>query len=298
MTSDLRLVSIGLPVRNESARLADCVQCVLQQSYPNIEICISDNASSDDTYELANQLAEKHGNIRVRRHEQNVGPLQNFDSVRCMAKGHYFMWLAADDRIDPTYVEKMVRELDSHLAAVVAHSATLRVGSAGQTLTEVRFSDRFNPNMQGLLRQALNVLTPFKTARERKLSLYVYGLYRKAALDDIFESVSNPLYFGDRVLPALAAASGGQRYVDEFLFHKRVHDLSHGKRNPGDTTFTVRDQNRKISNLVLWFARCRTIPFWRRWYGLVIALPFVFDRIQNWLKAAGMPPLVKTKFKF
>ncbi len=298
MASNVRLVSIGLPVWNEAARIVECINRIQRQTYPNIEICISDNSSTDDTYELVKKLAAEHGNIRLQQHQQNIGAVRNYDAVRRMARGDYFMWLGADNSIEPTYVQKMVRELDEHPAAAVAHSATLRVGSNGLTISEVRFLNQFNPNTQGPLRQALNVLSPFKTTREKKLNLYVYELYRKTVLDGIFESMSNPLYFGDRVLPALAAASGGQRYVDEYLFHKGVHEISHSKRHPTEPTFSVRDQNRKIGNLVLWFYRCSTIPLWRKWYGFVIALPFVLDRFQNRLKALGMPPLVGTKFKF
>ena len=99
-------------------------------------------------------------------------------------------------------------------------SLSVRRGTAGA----------FNPNKNGPLRQAMHTLTPFKALREKKLNLYIYGLYRKSILDQIMEQPECPVDAGDRVLPALAALSGGLRYVDEPLFAKHVHQQSYEER--------------------------------------------------------------------
>jgi glycosyltransferase involved in cell wall biosynthesis len=298
MKEKIHRVSIGLPVYNEITHLQNCVDSLLQQTYPNIEICISDNKSTDGTYELATRIATDHPNIRIQQQERNLGALANFNAVLDMADGEFFMWLGADDRIDATYIEKMVAELDAHPQAVAAHSATIQVDGSGAEIGNSRYLGRFDPNTATLLRQALNALSPFKSVRGQKLNLYVYGLHRRDFLSRVIQVLDNPLAYGDRVLPALAALSGGMRYVDEHLYHKHIHQVSFKTRNSKDPALKVRQENTRIGKLVGWFFRCPTIPLWRRWYGLVIAAPFVLDRLQHSLKSIGIPPLIATKFKF
>jgi glycosyltransferase involved in cell wall biosynthesis len=291
------LVSVGLPVRNERARLQTCLRCVQAQKYPNIEICISDNDSSDGTYRLAVGLASEDDLIQVIRQHINVGPLENFNAVRRMSQGKYFMWLGADDRIEPNYLAKMVAQLESHPQAVVVQSAVRR-GGADDPTGEVRFIGNVNPNFNSLLRQGMHVLTPYKNVRRLKFNLFVYGLYRKDFLDEVYERLGNPLNLGDRVLPALAALSGGMRYVDDFLFVKGVHAKSHRARRPEDPTFKIRQQHAKVSLLLRWFLTCPTIPWWRRLHGLIITAPFIAYKILGALKGVGLPIPAGTKIEF
>jgi glycosyltransferase involved in cell wall biosynthesis len=292
------LVSVGIPVYNEAHNVGDCIESVLAQTYPNVEICISDNASTDGTFDILQRLASNRASIRVERQEQNVGVLHNFEVVRRMARGKYFMWLGADDRILPTYVEKMVEQLEQHPSAAAAHSASLRVDDEGRTLSEVRYDGSFNPNNIGPLHQAMRVLTPFKRYRVRKLNLYVYGLYRRAVLDRIMTLPEHPLNAGDRVLPALAALSGGLRYVDEVLWIKHVYRHTSKHRQPEDPLHAARRRNTSLGNLVHWVLICPTIPWWRRLHGVIIAAPFLNNRALVALKRTGLPIPVRNKIEF
>ena len=280
------LVTVGIPVYNESARIVDCIRSVQAQTYPNIEICISDNCSSDGTYELARQLAEESSNIRLVRQERNMGALANFGSVRRMAGGEYFMWLGSDDRILPTYIEKMVEQLEAHPRAAVAQSAVLRINERGKVLQEVKYRDTFDQDRDGPLTQAMRALTPKRSARRMKLNLYVYGLFRKSIIDGI--GGEEAVLCGDRVLPALAALSGGLRYVEEPLFIKRVRLK---KRSPDDPALVERLNRRRVANIVWWVLRCPIIPFWRRWYGLIIVFPFMVERAKKTIKVALPRPI-------
>lgn len=291
-------VSVGVPVFNEQARLEECIDAIEEQTYPNMQICISDNASTDDTYAIAQKLAEKYRNISIVRQEKSIGAFPNFDAVRRMATGKYFMWLGADDKADPTYLEKMVEELERHPRCTAAHSATIRVDDDGKELQKVRLEGRFNLNNIGPLRQAMLALSPFKSVRMHKLNLFIYALYRRSFLDQVMEQPENVLNKGDRVLPALAALSGGLRYVDEFLFFKHVHARSYRSRAPDDPLVKERLRYRELNQLVSWVFRCPTIPLWRRWYGIVIVLPYLLAKGDEMLRQLGLPPVAGTKYKF
>ena len=71
-------VSIGLPVRNAGDRIADVVRSVLAQDHQNLELLITDNASTDGTEEVCRELARSDSRIAYHRQPQNIGLLNNF----------------------------------------------------------------------------------------------------------------------------------------------------------------------------------------------------------------------------
>ena len=64
------LVSIGLPVRNGAASLQRCLDSVLRQSHADIEIILSDNASTDDTFDMCRRAALSDARVRLFRQDR------------------------------------------------------------------------------------------------------------------------------------------------------------------------------------------------------------------------------------
>lgn len=91
------LVSIGIPVYNSDDTIAACLRSVLNQSYRNIEVVISDNCSTDKTANICKDFADLDSRISLVVQGENIGPAANFDFVLSRATGSYFMWVAADD---------------------------------------------------------------------------------------------------------------------------------------------------------------------------------------------------------
>jgi chlorobactene glucosyltransferase len=63
--AQLPLISVIIPVRNEARNIRECLQAVFTQSYPNIEIIVVDDRSTDDTHRILAELAEKDRRLRV-----------------------------------------------------------------------------------------------------------------------------------------------------------------------------------------------------------------------------------------
>jgi glycosyltransferase involved in cell wall biosynthesis len=104
-------VSIGLPTYNSHGKLVDALDSIINQAYPNIEIIISDNCSTDDTQELCCKLAWKFPFIKYFRQNANIGLMPNFEFVLKQSSGAFFMWLADDDRLEPNVLKEYVRFL-------------------------------------------------------------------------------------------------------------------------------------------------------------------------------------------
>jgi glycosyltransferase involved in cell wall biosynthesis len=120
------VVSIGLPVYNGERWLRGALDCLLGQTYRNIELVVCDNASTDATAALCAEYAERDPRVRYFRNPYNVGtrgPKGNFCRVLAHATGEYFMWASADDGRDPTIVERCVTALRRNPHAILAHGS-------------------------------------------------------------------------------------------------------------------------------------------------------------------------------
>jgi len=130
------LVSIGLPVRNGAQTLAGVVRSVLAQDYENVELVISDNASTDETEELCRGLAATDSRIVYHRQPQNVGLLGNFSQTVQLARGTFFRWLGDDDWIAPNYISRCMEAFaaDSRLVLVTTQLTYVRPDGTDFTL--------------------------------------------------------------------------------------------------------------------------------------------------------------------
>ena len=108
LNSPRPLVSVGMPVRNGARTLERAVRSITGQSYGNLEIVVSDNASSDETPEILRRLAVEDHRIRVVRHETATTALENFRAAFEATTGEFFLWAAHDDLRSTNYVEVLL----------------------------------------------------------------------------------------------------------------------------------------------------------------------------------------------
>jgi glycosyltransferase involved in cell wall biosynthesis len=100
------LVSVGIPTYNRPAGLRRTLECICGQTYSNIEIVVSDNASPDSaTKSVVDEFATRDHRIRYFGQLSNIGAMENFRFVLARASGEYFMWAADDDEWDSRFVE-------------------------------------------------------------------------------------------------------------------------------------------------------------------------------------------------
>jgi GT2 family glycosyltransferase len=106
MQSRMKLVSVVIPTRNRASLLRQTLRSVLDQTWPEIEIIVVDEASEDDTDQV---LAEFTDELRVIRHQVPKGlpAVRNIGSSE--AKGNYILHLDDDDLIHPSHIEELVQ---------------------------------------------------------------------------------------------------------------------------------------------------------------------------------------------
>jgi glycosyltransferase involved in cell wall biosynthesis len=105
ITSSKPLISIGLPVYNGYPKIMDSLNSALEQTYENLEIIISDNGSTDDTYAFCKKKSLEDKRIKFIHQENHLDADKNFEFVMRKSKGEYFMWLSHDDKISKDYIK-------------------------------------------------------------------------------------------------------------------------------------------------------------------------------------------------
>ena len=115
-------ISIGMPVFNGEAFLEKRLKSILEQSFENFELIISDNASTDKTEEICKTFQKSDKRIRYIRQSKNKGVTWNLNFVLKESKGEFFMWAAVDDMISPQFVEKNYEILQNNEKIVASIS--------------------------------------------------------------------------------------------------------------------------------------------------------------------------------
>jgi len=211
MTGSIPLVSIGLPVYNGENFIPGALDSLLAQDYAQIELIISDNASTDRTPEICREYAAKDSRVHYHRNSTNLGVVKNFNRVFELASGDYFMWAGDHDLRAPTYVSRCMEIMATDPSVVLCCSQTVRVAPDGS------HSAIIPPRLDT---RGLAVVTRFQLVIWSLSYCYqTYGLIRSDALKrtQLFRDTIGP----DAVLLTELALLGAFAYVPELLFYMR-----------------------------------------------------------------------------
>ena len=128
------LVSIGLPVYNGQRYLTQSLDSLRAQTFPDFEVVISDNASSDETAAICLRYASEDTRFQYHRNAQNIGGSPNHNRVVELSRGKYFLWASYDDVRHPDYVRRCVEALEADHALTICHSRTAYIGEKGESI--------------------------------------------------------------------------------------------------------------------------------------------------------------------
>jgi glycosyltransferase involved in cell wall biosynthesis len=206
-------VSIGLPVYNGVDFLRESIQSLLAQTWPDFELIISDNASTDGTQAVCAEFAARDPRIRYDRLASNIGGVANHNRVARMARGRYFMWASSDDQWHPDYLRRAVEILETDPAVVVAYAQNGMINERGKQLGVIQPGSPLDGD---------DVVERFRLQTEiyRTIEPF-YGLIRRTALEKAAPMPRHPGF--DRILFAELGLLGKMRQIPEPLYVRRIH---------------------------------------------------------------------------
>ncbi len=113
------LVSVIVPIYNVESFLPQCIDSLLAQTHPNMEIILVDDGSPDHCAAICDQYAEKHTNIRVI-HKENGGLSSARNAGIDVAKGTYIGFVDSDDFVAPTMFRNLLEAAVSSKSQIAA----------------------------------------------------------------------------------------------------------------------------------------------------------------------------------
>jgi glycosyltransferase involved in cell wall biosynthesis len=220
-------VSIGMPVYNGELFIREALVSLLEQTFTNFELIISDNASTDSTKVICREYAAKDSRIRYVRQVENLGALANFQFVLDEAVGEYFMWAAADDLQTPDFIELLVTALDDNPSFVCVMSDVINVkdsiknNSFESVLDDIRIND-VKENWAKCRRRFFRNPTS-------NIFFCIYGIFRTKIIKSIELNYNNlTKYYSSSEVAILAqiAARGQVASIPKLAKIYRRNDLS------------------------------------------------------------------------
>lgn len=116
-TQSYPIVSILIPAYNVANYLPQCLESVVNQTYPYLQVVVVDDGSIDNTLEIAGQYADKYSFVEVY-HQDNAGVSTARNTLISLAKGEYVLFVDSDDWIERDMVERMLNTLDNSKADI------------------------------------------------------------------------------------------------------------------------------------------------------------------------------------
>ena len=133
------LASVVIPTFNKSQTIGATVESVLRQTYPNVEIILVDNGSTDSTKEVISKLETSISNLRVIYLPANLGPSNARNTGIRNASGRYIFLLDGDDLFHPGKIATQVEFMKVNPEFAISVTYYLTSDSAGRGLRLIKF---------------------------------------------------------------------------------------------------------------------------------------------------------------
>ena len=135
-------VSVIVPVYNREALVAICLESILAQTYPHLEVIVVDDGSTDGTPGVLRKYANR---IRIIR-QDNAGPYVARNRALAVARGEFIAFVDSDDSIHPEKIARQVQHLDEHADVILVYTHVAYRDLAGALHTPGRSA---RPSLRG-----------------------------------------------------------------------------------------------------------------------------------------------------
>ncbi|MFR4697621.1 MAG: glycosyltransferase family 2 protein [Streptococcus salivarius] len=134
------VVSIVIPIYNVEAYLKQCLETIVNQTYPNLEIILVNDGSPDNSEEICKEFFKRDSRIRYVR-QVNGGLSAARNTGIDLATGDYITFVDPDDWVTEDYVETLYTQLKKYEADVSIANYNLFNESTSKFLIKVTEND-------------------------------------------------------------------------------------------------------------------------------------------------------------
>ena len=225
---DQPLVSICLAVYNGEQTLLKCLNCLVNQSYENLEICISANVSVDKSVDIIKEFKKNQLKINITYQKKYVSYERNMYDAIGMASGEYFCFLGHDDFLKKDYVKNCIEKIADGKNNVLCQSLIEYTGAIKSRIDFKEFRENKSNN------NFLVLLTKKRSEfRDKKYNLFLQGLIKKEIFDELNNQLNYKiLYFQERCIVFLIALYGNTVISENYDYIKTLTKTNFYKKYP------------------------------------------------------------------
>ena len=223
-TTKNELVSVIIPLYNHERYVSECLNSVLAQDMPSIELLLLDDGSSDKGFDVACRWKEAHGHQFTRiefDRQTNAGITHTFDRLIRKSTGRFILILASDDMLLPGSIAQRL-DLFKDDGVMAVFGDAIPIDDAGNVLGKSAIGELGEPSS----RVALSDLRTLSWELIFRWNVYgsVLLCRREALLNADGSSVLNlNIYCEDMQLYYRFASQGSLRYLDKPVAKYRLH---------------------------------------------------------------------------
>jgi glycosyltransferase involved in cell wall biosynthesis len=215
------LITIGVSAYNRANYLPFCLDSLLAQTYPNCEIIVVDDGSSDNTREL---MQTKYPQIKYV-YQENAGDAAAKNHAAELAQGKYIVFNDSDDLFYPDTVERLYKALDPADENACSYGTYQTIDANGKELPTKRKMAVYPSGkitkelLQHIIVNNCGTLIPLKLFKkcncfntELKVS-YDWALFLEMSLSGTFAAVQEPVFLRRRHSSNLSSASYAKLHI-------------------------------------------------------------------------------------
>ena len=229
------LVTVGIPVFNGEKFMKRRLDSILNQTYQNFQILISDNRTNDLTSKICSDYQKKENKIKYYRQQKNLGFVKNFNYLIKNTQTKYFVMAAVDDLWEPTFLEENIKILESNEKIVGSIGEVKYFGNISNKNNSPKIVEKLKKIIR---KQDVNILEKHVRSvsgeYNQKVDSYlrfnqgsfVYGLYRTKVIQK--NIILGPLMAWDLAFILNILKFGDLHVIDQVLLHKFAGGLSSG----------------------------------------------------------------------
>lgn len=242
-------ISFAIPVYNGSEAITPTLESLIAQTEPDLEIIVSDNASTDDTEDVVRQVAAGDERVRYCRNDENVGLIENFNLAFRRSNAGFVRWVGCGDKLHETYATRCLDALRDRPDAVGVTTLWAFVETDGRRIEATYNGRRVDSHL------ALHRLHRFLAFMDMNALYFdpIYSLLRREVVLDagLLPINVNP----DRLLALEIALRGPFVHVEEVLaWREAITPMTEQKIRHLHPSLAL--PRFSVTSLYLDFARC------------------------------------------
>lgn len=244
-------LTIAIPTYNRDKYLDRCLENIFLQiggHEDEVEIIVSDNASTDNTYQVIEKYKAEGRSIKYFRNEQNMGPDYNIYQCYDKANGNYVLALGDDDLLIDTAIVKIVNVIDTGTYGLIYLNSTFFTDDVSKSFNNdskgyLVYDDHFsflrkvNINITFISGNIINKSFFLESDMQQRMGTFLAQV--DFILTALFLSSQN-CFINDKILAVQSDNSGSYNLVK--VFSENFNDII--------TKFEVRRQIKNIKEII------------------------------------------------